>query len=72
MPVLNIILVIRECGLCTCIFCNSVFVRGKKTMIDVKTAAIRSLIHQEDNYRPIILSDSYLLVIREYGLCTGI
>ena len=63
MPVLNIILVTRECGFCFCSFCNSVFVREKK-MTDVKTAAISSLIHQElDNYRPIILSDSLLLVI---------
>ena len=66
MPVLNIILVTRECGFCFCSFCNSVFVRKKK-MTDVKTAAISSLIHQElDNYRPIILSDSLLLVIWQH------
>jgi hypothetical protein len=47
MPVLNIILVTRECELCTCIFCDSVFVREKKTMIDVKAAVISSRIHQE-------------------------
>ena len=58
MSLLNIILVTRECGLCTLIFCNSLFVRKKK-MINVKTAVISSLINQEeDNYRPIILSDS--------------
>jgi hypothetical protein len=57
MEELIVVLVTTEFGLCTRIFCNSVFVKNNN---EVKTAVTNSLIYiEEDNYKSIILSDTY-------------